>query len=216
MVDVEETDMYARVSRLQGPPDRIDELVSHFTSTSLPAIRALPGYAGSSLAVDKDRGDGQAVTFWESKEALEATEQVATGIRTAATQAGGGTLVSVHRLEIAIMERAGQPTTPAFLRVMRAQGDPSRLDAMIQATREKALPVLRTLSGFRALVVGVDRQSGFGMITGVWDTVADREASNERMQGIRKEIFDISGAQPEIALYEVKAVEFTKVGATSV
>jgi heme-degrading monooxygenase HmoA len=209
--------MYVRSTRVQSPPERLDDMVNAFISTALPAIRALPGYAGSSLGVDRQTGDGQAATFWDSAEALANSETAATGIRTDTTQAAGGTVVSVQRGEVVLLERAAQPSVPAFIRVVRAQGDPAKLDAMVQATREKALPILRGLRGFRALVVSVDRDSGLSVVTSVWDTAADREASDAAIDEVRRGVFATAGATqpPDVSRYEVMSVEFVGVGAAS-
>lgn len=206
--------MYARITRVQLPADRVDDLIDSFKNTAVPGLEALPGYAGHSLAVDRSSGDGQAVTFWESEKALRDSEEKATGIRTQTVDAGGGKVATVYRLEIALMERATPPSQPAFLRVIRATGDAKRFDAMVQATRDKALPICRGLKGFRALLVGVDRSSGQAQVTSVWSTAQDRDSSDAALAGIRREIFELGGAgQPEISKYEVVSVQFVGAGA---
>lgn len=208
--------MHARLTRVQAPPEKLDALVEHFVQRALPALRDLPGYAGSSLAVDSNSGDGQAVTFWDSAESLAASETAANGIRSDTVGAAGGSITAVQRLEVALMEQRTPPSTPAYLRVMRATGDPSRIDDVVQETRDKALPILEGLAGFRAVTVGIDRQSGDTVVTGVWNSPAEREASDAQMAPIRREIFELGGAgQPELCFYEVKHVEFVKVGAPS-
>ena len=208
--------MYLRVTRVQTPLDRLDDIVQQFKGTALPAIQKLPGYAGSVLGIDRSSGDGQVATFWESAEALQTSASAAAGIRSEATQASGGKVISVQEYEIALLERAGPPVLPAFLRVVRADVDPAKIDAMVEATRSQALPVLRNLSGFRALNVSVDRGSGLVQVTGVWSTEADREASDAKIAAIRSDIFQIGGAtNPEISRYEVLAVEFVGAGMTA-
>lgn len=208
--------MYARITRVQAPPDRLDDIAKAFVNDALPALRALRGYAGSSLAVDRASGDGQAVTFWESREALESSEQAATGIRTETTQAGGGQVASVQRLEVALMERVAPASRPAFLRVIRTKADPARLDALLQAVRDQAIPAVRPLTGFRALVVSLDRDAGDVVVTAVYATAADREEADRRMADIRNAVLAAGGAdRPEISLYEVLAVEFVGVGAAA-
>jgi len=208
--------MFARLTRTQGQPDRIEENLAIFTSSALPRIKSLPGYAGSTLAVDRQTGEGQVVTFWESAEALRQSADAAAGIRNETVQASTGKVVSVDEYEIALMERAQAPGLPSFLRVVRGQADPAKLDAMVQTVRDKALPVARTQKGFRALVVSVDRQTGRFVVTGVWDSAEDREASDSALGSVRAGIFaDYSAGQPEISRYEVLAVEFVGVGAAS-
>lgn len=206
--------MYARITRVQAPPARIDDLAQAFTGSAVPALRKLSGYAGSVLAVDRGSGDGQAVSFWESKEAMKNSAGSATGIRTETTQRAGATVTSVDEVEVALIERQDAPSAPAFLRVIRSKTDPSRLDGLVQACRDQALPALRGVPGFRALNVSVNRESGSVAITGVYATAEAREAADARMADLRRSIFE--GAQaspPQISLYEVLAVEFVGAGA---
>jgi hypothetical protein len=91
-----------------------------------------------------------------SEDALAASEQAAAGIRTETTEAGGARVVSVQRLEVALM------------------------------------------------------------VTGVWDTAEQREASDTRIADIRRRIFETGGARtPEVSRYEVLSVEFVGVGAAT-
>ena len=206
--------MHARISRVQAPVDRIDDRISEFTGKVLPALREMDGYAGHALAVDRGSGDSQVVTFWETESALEASEEAAGRLRTQSTTAAGASVVSITRLESVIMERSGPPRTPAFLRVTRAHADPGKLDDLARRMREDALPVVRGLSGFRALVLGVDRGSGDFVITSVWDTAEDRDASLETIRELRQRTFEAIGASdPDASNYEVVSVEFVGVPA---
>jgi heme-degrading monooxygenase HmoA len=205
--------VYARVTRVQGPPERVEDMIAAFTGTALPAIRALHGYAGHSLGVNRGNGDGQAVTFWESREALEATEPSANDIRAGVTQAGGASVVSVDRFETLIMDRTVRASAPAYIRVSRGQADPGRLDDMARIMRDEALPVLRLLPGFRAAVVGADRASGRFAVTTVWNSPEERDSSLGSIDAIRRRTFEAAGAgDAEMLLYEVTSVEFVGAG----
>ena len=206
--------MHARISRVQAPVDRIDDMISEFTGSVLPVLREINGYAGHALAVDRGSGDCQAVTFWESESALEASEDAGGRLRTQTTTAASASVVSIARLETVMMERSGPPRTPAVLRVTRANADPAKLDDLARRMREDALPTVQGLSGFRALTLGVDRRSGDFVITSVWGSPEDREASMEAIREIRKETFAAIGASdPDASNYEVASVEFVGVPA---
>jgi heme-degrading monooxygenase HmoA len=207
--------MYARVSRFQAAPDRVDDQVDAFMTHALPVLQSMPGYAGHSLAVDQQSGDGQAVSFWESKEALAATREQASGLRAETLQKGGATVTSVKEYEQLLMETATRASAPAYIRVTRGQLDLSKLDGLVAAMRDEAVPALRALDGFRAVVVAVDRESSSFVITTVWDSAATREASDSAIDELRRRIFSNAGASaPEVARYEVKSVEFVGAGAT--
>lgn len=208
--------MYARISRMQVSPERIGDIVDSFKNTALPAVRAMPGYAGSSLGVDESTGDGQVVTFWDSKESAAASRQAATGIRTSVVEATGATLVSVQEYEQLLMERMTPPSLPAFLRVTRGSVDPTKIDQLATAMRDEALPAVRGLAGCRALVLGVDRENARFVITSVWDSAANRDASETTINSLRDRIFgNVGVGTPEVSKYEVKSVEFVGVGAAT-
>lgn len=77
--------MYARLSRFAGlPPERIEETIREFEQDYLPAIEQAPGFEGIVLGVDWNAGKAAAVSFWESREALESSDQAATQARQAA------------------------------------------------------------------------------------------------------------------------------------
>lgn len=208
--------MYARISRMQVSPERIGDIVDSFKNTALPGVRAIPGYAGSSLGVDESTGDGQVVTFWDSKESAAASRQAATGIRTSVVEATGATLVSVQEYEQVMLERGTPPQLPSFLRVTRGTADTAKIDQLGAAMRDEALPAVRGLAGFRALALGVDRETGRFVITSVWDSAANRDASETTIYALRDRIFGNVGiGTPEVSKYEAKSVEFVGVGAAT-
>lgn len=207
--------MYARISRVQAPPERIGELIEAVKTKALPALRAMPGYAGCSAGVDRSSGDAQVISFWDSQQALEDSREKATGLRTSVT-AGLATITSVKEYEQLLMERFTPPSPPAFVRVTRCTFDTSKLDQLISDMRNEAVPAVRALNGARALVLAADRATGDGAVTSVWDSAANREASDSALDALRRRIFEAAGArQPEVSLYEVFLVEFVGVGAAT-
>lgn len=77
--------MYARLSRVAGlPPERIEETVREFEEDYLPALEGSPGFQGIMVGVDRGAGKAAAVTFWDSREALEASDRAADQARQAA------------------------------------------------------------------------------------------------------------------------------------
>jgi heme-degrading monooxygenase HmoA len=208
--------MDARISRIKVAPENADALIAAFAGSALPALREIAGYAGHSLGVDRESGDSQAVTFWESRSSLDASEEAGGRMRTSTVQAGGGSVVSVDRFEIALMERFTQPSAPSFLRVIRGEVDPNRLDELARLMRDDSLEVVRSQPGARAMVLGIDRSSGRFAITSVWESAEAREASRAAIDPMRVRVFGAVGVEkPEFCAYEVVSVEFVGVGARS-
>jgi heme-degrading monooxygenase HmoA len=82
--------MYVRVTTFPGlAPERIKATLQEFHDEHLPRLEQQPGYRGVFSAVDYPGGRAIAVTYWDSLEALHASDKVATEIRTAAVSAAG-------------------------------------------------------------------------------------------------------------------------------
>ena len=62
------------MSRLEGPPERIDYLARRFEEVVVPLLRGLDGFQGAMVLADRDRGTSIAISFWESEQALRASE----------------------------------------------------------------------------------------------------------------------------------------------
>jgi heme-degrading monooxygenase HmoA len=208
--------MYARSSRIQFPPDQLDKGIAHFKEVSVPAAKQVAGFAGSVLLVNRASGDCTATTFWETRDALQASEEAGNSLRTQAADAAGGKVIDVRRGEVVIREMAGPPAAGTSVRTNLGQVSPDRLDTLVDRMREEALPTVRAQRGFRALNLGIDRDSGRFAIVSVWDTPADREASFAAIQEMRTRLFGDVGAQNvEVVEYESVHVEFAAVAATA-
>ena len=97
--------MHTRVSTLEGPPDQIDEGLRYLREQILPnAFQDDEGFKGALALVDRQSGKTLTITFWESEEAMHATEEEANRIRSELAQAGGETIAAVERYEVGVFE----------------------------------------------------------------------------------------------------------------
>jgi heme-degrading monooxygenase HmoA len=96
--------MYVRVNTIEGSPDRMDDVTTHIQEQTLPQLRQMEGFEGFVALGDRQSGKLLGVAFWESEEALQATEQALSSVRSGAAEAAGGTLTSVERYEVLVNE----------------------------------------------------------------------------------------------------------------
>ena len=96
--------MYARVSTLEGPPDKIDDGTRHVREQTLPQLQQMDGFEGFVTLVDRQSGKQLAVALWESEEALRATEEAVSSQRSGVAEAAGATVAGVERYEVAVFE----------------------------------------------------------------------------------------------------------------
>lgn len=82
--------MYARVTTFPGlAPERIKATLENFKEEHLPKFERAAGFRGVWAGVDYPGGRAVAVTYWESIDALHATDELAAEIRTAAVTRAG-------------------------------------------------------------------------------------------------------------------------------
>ncbi len=96
--------MYARLTTIEGAPDKMDEATRHVQEQTLPQLQKMDGFKGFVALGDRNSGRLLGVTFWEDEEALQATEQEASGVRSGAAEAVGGTVASVEQYEVVVFE----------------------------------------------------------------------------------------------------------------
>jgi heme-degrading monooxygenase HmoA len=205
--------MFLRATRVQTPPDKVNEAIKNFEANILKNLRSAPGNQGAALLVNRQTGAALGISYWESAKALAASEQIGTQSRTQTTKnVPGSQIVNVERAELMIMDRAAAPKAGSFLRLVSVNGDPEKLDAAIVNLRNQVLPLLKAQKGYRATIASVDRQSGRLSVSTVWDSKADLDASESKLAGPRAEVAKLAGAGPndvQVEIFESAVVEFS-------
>jgi heme-degrading monooxygenase HmoA len=205
--------MFLRATRVQTPPDKVNEAIKNFETNILKNLRSAPGNQGAVLVVNRQTGAALGITYWESAKALAASEQIGTQSRTQTTKnVPGSQIVNVERAELMIMDRAAAPKEGSFVRMVTANGDPEKLDAGIVHIRNHVLPLLKAQKGYRATIASVDRQSGRLSVSTVWDSKADLDASESKLAGPRAEVAKLAGAGPndvQVEIFETAVVELS-------
>ena len=96
--------MHARVTTIQGSPDKMDDAKGHVQEQTLPQLQEMEGFKGFVALGDRQSGRVLGVAFWESEEALRATEGAVSGVRSGAAEASGGIVASVEEYEVLVNE----------------------------------------------------------------------------------------------------------------
>ena len=96
--------MHARVTTLEVAPDRFDDATRFTQEQVLPRLQQLDGFEGMVTLGDRQSGRVRGVAFWESEEALHASEEAASRIRGSVAEATGGTVASVENCEVSVFE----------------------------------------------------------------------------------------------------------------
>jgi hypothetical protein len=96
--------VYARVSTLEGPPAPMDQLLSEVREVVLPRAKQMDGFKGMIALGDHHSGKTLGITFWESEEAMRASEEAAKRLREESAEGVGDTIEAVERYEVALFE----------------------------------------------------------------------------------------------------------------
>jgi heme-degrading monooxygenase HmoA len=96
--------MYARVTTIQGAPGKMDEAKDHIQEQTLPQLQKMEGFKGFVALGERHSGKVLGVAFWESEEALRATDEAVSSVRSGAAEASGGTVASVEEYEVFVNE----------------------------------------------------------------------------------------------------------------
>jgi heme-degrading monooxygenase HmoA len=95
--------MHARVTMIEGKPESIDEAVRLAESEVLPLLEQQQGFKGFTLHVNRSTGKAIGTSYWESQEAMDASEDAVRSPREEAARAGGASSApSVERYEVVI------------------------------------------------------------------------------------------------------------------
>jgi heme-degrading monooxygenase HmoA len=81
--------VHARVNTLQMDPAKIDDAVAALEGGGLDQVKSIDGFKGMTVLGDRQSGKSLAITFWESEDALHASEESVKETRKQATEAGG-------------------------------------------------------------------------------------------------------------------------------
>jgi heme-degrading monooxygenase HmoA len=199
--------MYVRMTRIQTPPDRIDAGIANFNEKVVPAARQAKGYQGAALLVNRETGDGVGVTYWDSLEALAASEQVGVSVRTQSAEATAARVIDVDRAELVIVDRAEPPRVPGYTRSISGFVPLENLDKLISMTKEKVVPELRRHKGYRSALLAVNRMTGRTLFSSNWATAQDRDATFDAMTPLREEAAKLTMAGFQVETFEAAAVE---------
>jgi heme-degrading monooxygenase HmoA len=96
--------VFARVTKLQGPAEAIDQATAYAQENILPRARQMKGWKGVLNLGDRSTGEGLLVTFWETEEDMRASEESGAQLRGESAEAAGGSLGEVTRYEVLVSE----------------------------------------------------------------------------------------------------------------
>jgi heme-degrading monooxygenase HmoA len=83
-------------------PEKIDQVVSTLEEEDVPTFRQIDGFRGLTVFVDRSSGKTIGISYWDSKEKMDASEEQVKGARDRAANTGGAPEPEIERLEVAL------------------------------------------------------------------------------------------------------------------
>jgi heme-degrading monooxygenase HmoA len=185
--------VYARITTLNGDPDRIEQTVALALERVRPVVEGLAGSLGLAVFADRQTGQVVATTAWSSEEARAASDAALAPLRVEAAHISGGA-GHVDLLEFALVERMQRAAPGCWARSTRVQVDAAAVDRAVTRYREQVLPRLKTMPGFCSGVLLIDRATGAGVGTTTWASREALEASRPTADMLRAQATSATGS----------------------
>jgi hypothetical protein len=186
--------VFVRISFFKGTGPQLDAAIDLIRDRIDPSFRTQAGYLGAVTLIDRESGQGAAGTYWETAADMSAAEDMAVAGRGEASERAGIQLTDVDRFERILADRVGEPEQGGFARTTELRGSPDKIGAVLALAQEKGIPLLRSRTGYRAMVISANRATGRILASSIWQTAADRDATEQNLSGIRDELALAAGA----------------------
>ena len=82
--------MHARIGRVSFDTDKADEVTKHVRENVVSSYEGADGFKGFTLLMDRAGGEGIGISFWESEDAMRASDELGDQARKGAAEAGSG------------------------------------------------------------------------------------------------------------------------------
>ena len=160
--------MHVRMNMATGDPAHLGEVIRYLEGTALPQVEALPGSRGLACLTNADLGICVVGSYWDSLDAMTASEQAVQVPRKETVERMRGT-VTIEHYEVPVFVRRSRPQRGAGARVTRFDCAPANIDSFIEEFRNTGVPVLMDMRGLCSAHLMVDRTSGRCIVTTAWE-----------------------------------------------
>lgn len=200
--------MYVRMNMLAGDPGQIEEATRYLNGTVRPHVEAQPGNRGLAFLTNADMGLCVVASYWDSVDAMTASEQAVQVSRKELTDLIRGT-VTVEHYEVPVFVRRNRPSSGAGVRMVRLDGSSGSLDSVIEEFRNTAVPALADMPGLCSAQVLADRVGGRCLVVITWENAEALAASRAAGARLRASMAAVTHAQ--VRSIEEYRLEFSSV-----
>jgi heme-degrading monooxygenase HmoA len=98
----------ARLSSLEGSPDKLDEGIEKTRGETLPKVLTMAGNVGAIALADREHGRTTMITLWDSTDSLRQSEQQADRLREQTAEMSSQRIAGVERYEVAMAQETSR------------------------------------------------------------------------------------------------------------
>jgi heme-degrading monooxygenase HmoA len=186
--------MYARVTTIDGDPQRLETGTVYVRDRSLPMAREAEGCRGLSMLADRTTGRCIVTTSWQDEAALAASRAGIAAFRDGTAGALGGE-PEVAEWQIAAMHRVHEQHSGACSRVTWLRTAPGAVQRAVDAVRLSLMPKLDDLPGFCSVSVLTRPEEGTAVATVSYDSWDDLRAAAEGAREFREQFAPALGIE---------------------
>lgn len=200
--------MHVRMNVLTGDPARIDDAARYLEGTVRPHVEAQHGNRGLAFLTNKNLGVCVVASYWDTHDAMTASEQAVQVSRKEMTEMVAGT-VTVEHYEVPVFVRRSRPQHGAGIRMTRIESPVGGLEAALEEFRNTAVPALMEMRGLCSVQLMVDRATGRGIAVTAWEDMDALAASRSDAARIRAN--QVAMTQGQVRAVEEYTLEFSSV-----
>lgn len=184
---------HARLTFMTGDPGKLADALHYIGTDVRRRLWNEPGNRGLTASTDAEIGVALVTSFWVSGDAMRESARTTAPLRAEAAQRAGGT-VAVESHEIESARRMVRAAPGAGVRLARLELDPARLDDVVAAYEDAALPWLAEADGFCSRLLFVHRRTGQALDETIWRDDEALAASRSTAASVRTDAVAASDA----------------------
>jgi heme-degrading monooxygenase HmoA/predicted ester cyclase len=186
--------MHVRMNILAGDPARLGEATRYIEGTVRPHVEVQHGNRGLACLAHADLGVCIVASYWDTLDAMTASEQAVQVSRKEVTELLRGT-VTVEHYEVPVFVRRSRPQSGAGVRLSRIDGAPASIDALIEEFRNAGVPALMDMPGLCSAHLMTDRATGRCIVVTAWDDMDALAASRSATARLRADVAAVTHLQ---------------------
>jgi heme-degrading monooxygenase HmoA/predicted ester cyclase len=200
--------MHVRMNMMAGDPARLDEATRYLQGIARPDVEAQHGNRGLACLTNADLGVCIVASYWNTVDAMDASEQAVQVSRKEMTELIGGT-VTVEHYEVPVFVRRSRPQQGACTRLVHIDAAAADIDGLIEQFRNTGIPALMDIPGLCSAQLMVDRATRRGIVATTWEDAQALAAS-------RSETAKLRASATAVTHTQVRSVEEYKLVFSSV